>query len=75
MINLEIKIDFENSEKFFKSILPELEDKFKRSNITISKNKTQLKIEICASDKTAARASLNTIMKPLILFNELEELK
>jgi tRNA threonylcarbamoyladenosine modification (KEOPS) complex Pcc1 subunit len=75
MINLEIKVDFKNSEKFFKSILPELEDKFKRSNITISKNKTQLKIEIRASDKSAARATLNTIMKPLILFNELEELK
>ncbi|MFA5763357.1 MAG: KEOPS complex subunit Pcc1 [archaeon] len=75
MINLEIKVDFENSDKFFKSILPELKDKFERSEITISKNKTQLKIEIRASDKAAARASLNAIMKPLILFNELEELK
>jgi tRNA threonylcarbamoyladenosine modification (KEOPS) complex Pcc1 subunit len=75
MINLEIKLDFENSDKFFKSILPELEDKFDRSNITISKNKNQLKIDIRASDKAAARASLNMIMKPLILFKNLGELK
>ncbi|MDD3083758.1 MAG: KEOPS complex subunit Pcc1 [Candidatus ainarchaeum sp.] len=77
-LNLKIKIDFETKEKasiFFKSIKPELEEKFERSEIKIFQNKNILKIEIIAVDKTAARASLNSIMKPLKLFNELDKLK
>jgi tRNA threonylcarbamoyladenosine modification (KEOPS) complex Pcc1 subunit len=74
---IDLDIEFENNQKtlaFFKSIKPELSD-FERSKTTVSKNKNNLKFEIMATDKTAARASLNTIMKPLILFNELEGIK
>ncbi len=78
MLKIEIKIDFEEKSKalkFFKSILPELEEKFKRSETKISQKESQLKVEISAADKSAARASLNSIMKPLILFKELESIK
>jgi tRNA threonylcarbamoyladenosine modification (KEOPS) complex Pcc1 subunit len=74
---IDLAIEFENNNKtlaFFKSIKPELSD-FERSKTIVSKNKNNLKFEIMASDKTAARASLNTIMKPLILFKKLEEFK
>lgn len=78
MLKIEIKIDFEEKSKalkFFKSILPELEEKFKRSETRISQKESQLKVEISATDKSAARASLNSIMKPLILFKELESIE
>lgn len=78
MQKIKIQIAFDTKEKalkFFKSIQPELNEEFKRSETKISQQKEKLKIEIKASDKTAARASLNTIMKPLILFKELEAIK
>jgi tRNA threonylcarbamoyladenosine modification (KEOPS) complex Pcc1 subunit len=77
MIDLEIKVDLEKekAKNFFKSILPDLKEKFPRSEIRVSQKKSGLIFNIHAADKTAARATLNSIKKPLILFNELEELK
>lgn len=77
-IVLKIKIFFETKEKaiiFFKSIKPDLEEKFVRSQIKIFQKKNLLNFVVSAVDKTAARASLNMIMKPLILFKELEGLE
>lgn len=76
MYFLELKISFDSvidAKNFFKSIKPELVE-FERSSTKISLNKNLMKINISASDKTATRASLNTIFKPLILFNELGEI-
>ncbi len=76
MYFLEIKINFDSeisAKNFFKSIKPELED-FSRSTTKISLRKNLMNVKINAADKTATRASLNTIVKPLILFNSLGEI-
>ncbi len=78
MLKLEIKMRFDSKEEaknFFKSIEPELIETFSRSETKISQKEKVLLAQISASDKAAMRASLNSIMKPLKLFNELEELK
>lgn len=77
MYFLNIAVAFESNKKatnFFKSIKPELTENFERSQTKIFLKKNSLKIKISASDKTALRASLNSLLKPLILFQELEEL-
>ena len=76
MIKLKIEVDFEEkkSNLFFKSIEPELKETFSRSETKVFKKKNKLIFEIRASDKAAARASLNSIKKPLELFTKLEEL-
>jgi tRNA threonylcarbamoyladenosine modification (KEOPS) complex Pcc1 subunit len=77
MYFLEIDIAFETNNKamdFFKSIKPELSESFSRSETKIFLKKNSLKTKISATDKTALRASLNSLLKPLILFQELEEL-
>ncbi len=74
MFFLEIKINFDSeidAKNFFKSIKPELKD-FLRSKIIISLRKNLMKVEINSSDKSAMRASLNAITKPLILFNKIK---
>ena len=74
---IKIKIDFESKKQakiFFDSVKPELKDNFNRSNLKIAQNNNILKVEISALDKSAARASLNSIIKPLKLFKELNEL-
>ena len=77
MIDLEIKVDLEKAKakQFFKSIKPDLTEKFPRSEIKVFENKNGLTFNIHAADKTAARATLNSIKKPLILFQELEKIK
>jgi tRNA threonylcarbamoyladenosine modification (KEOPS) complex Pcc1 subunit len=60
---------------FFESIRPEIEEKFLRSKVKITLKKNSVKAIITASDKTALRASENSIMKPYILFNQLKEIK
>ncbi len=75
--NVNIKIDFESKGKasiFFKSIKPELGE-IEKSEIKIFQKKNLLNVRISAVDKSSTRASLNSILKPLKLFNELEELK
>lgn len=76
MYFLEIKINFDSeisAKNFFKSIKPELID-FSRSTTKISLRKNLMNVKINAADKSATRASLNTIVKPLILFNSLGEI-
>lgn len=77
MFFLDISVDFNSSDKaksFFASIKPELGEEYFRSKTRISQKSSKILFEVSASDKTALRASLNSIMKPLILFKEVEEL-
>lgn len=77
MYFLDIDVAFDSKNQatgFFKSIKPELMESYQRSQTKIFLKKNSLNIKISAVDKTALRASLNSILKPLILFQELEEL-
>jgi tRNA threonylcarbamoyladenosine modification (KEOPS) complex Pcc1 subunit len=77
MFSLEIKLEFDSKEeakRFFKSIEPEIKADFSRSKTTIAQKEGVLEVKISASDKTALRASLNSLIKPLTLFSQLEEL-
>jgi tRNA threonylcarbamoyladenosine modification (KEOPS) complex Pcc1 subunit len=77
MFLLEIKLVFDSSEqakRFFKSIKPELAEEFLRSKIIVAQKKNLLDIRVSASDKTALRASLNSILKPILLFEQIEEM-
>jgi tRNA threonylcarbamoyladenosine modification (KEOPS) complex Pcc1 subunit len=77
MFVLEIKLGFDSKEqatRFFKSIKPELGEDYLRSKIKIAQKEEVLEVNISASDKTALRATLNGVLKPLVLFSELEEL-
>lgn len=74
MLQLDIKIEFDSKDlavKFFKSIEPELKEKYSRSEIKFHLKNEKLCFDINANDKTAMRATLNSIMKPLILFEKL----
>jgi tRNA threonylcarbamoyladenosine modification (KEOPS) complex Pcc1 subunit len=74
-LKIDVKFDDEKEAKvFFASIKPELKN-FDRSTTEISLRKEKMIVKIKASDKSALRASLNTILKPLNLFSELKELK
>ena len=78
MLFLNIKIKFDSKKQldaFFGSVKPELCEKFTRSEIKIASRGETLEVSIRASDKTALRASLNSITKPLKLFNQLEALE
>ncbi len=77
MFSLEIKLGFDSknaAKRFFKSIQPELSEEFLRSKTKIAQNDCELEVLISASDKTALRASLNALLKPLILFEQIEEM-
>jgi len=77
MFFLEIKLDFDSKEaalRFFKSIKPELDEEYLRSKMKVTQNKEKLEFFISAQDKTALRASLNSLLKPLILFDSIEKL-
>lgn len=77
MFSLEVKLEFDSKEqalRFFKSIKPELEEDYLRSKMVISQNKEKLFVNVSAQDKTALRASLNSLLKPLMLFDRLEEI-
>ncbi len=76
MFVLEIRLGFDSKSqalRFFKSIKPELGEEFLRSKTVVSQKDSLLDIRISAQDKTALRASLNAFLKPLVLFNQLEE--
>ena len=78
MLFLDINVGFESKKQlnaFFGSIKPELCEEFSRSETKVVSKGESLEIKIRASDKTALRASLNSIMKPLKLFNQLEALE
>jgi len=78
MLFLDIKIVFDSKKQlsaFFGSIKPELSEEFSRSEVKVVSKGESLEINIRASDKTALRASLNSITKPLKLFNQLEALE
>lgn len=75
MFSIKINLDFDSREqakRFFKSIKPELDEEFLRSKTTVAQNAEKLEIELFASDKTALRASLNSLLKPIMLFEEIE---
>ncbi len=77
MFSLEVKLEFDSKNqalRFFKSIKPELEDEYLRSKMRITQNNAELDVLVSAQDKTALRASLNSLLKPLILFDKIEEL-
>jgi tRNA threonylcarbamoyladenosine modification (KEOPS) complex Pcc1 subunit len=77
MFSLEIKLEFDSkseAKRFFKSIEPEIKADFSRSKMTVAQKEGVLEVKISASDKTALRASLNSLIKPLTLFSQLEEL-
>jgi tRNA threonylcarbamoyladenosine modification (KEOPS) complex Pcc1 subunit len=40
----------------------------------ITQNKEKLEVFVSAQDKTALRASLNSLLKPLVLFESIEKL-
>lgn len=76
MFLLELLLDFgskDAAQRFFKSVKPELDEDFLRSKTVVSLKDGALVISISASDKTALRASLNALLKPLVLFTQLEE--
>ena len=78
MFFLEIKLDFDSKKqalRFFKSIKPELEEDYLRSKLVVSQKDSKLIASISAQDKTALRASLNSILKPLILFESIESIE
>jgi len=77
MFFLEVKLEFDSKEqalRFFKSIKPELEEEYLRSKMRITHDKEKLQVFVSAQDKTALRASLNSLLKPLILFDNIENL-
>lgn len=77
MYSLETQIEFDSQKDaniFYESIKPEL-TAFKRSQTKVKVKKAFMDIKINASDKTAMRASLNSVVKPLILFTQMEEIK
>jgi tRNA threonylcarbamoyladenosine modification (KEOPS) complex Pcc1 subunit len=77
MFSLKVRIEFDSKNqalRFFKSIKPEIEEDYVRSKTRVSQKENILEFLITASDKTALRASLNSITKPLKLFEEIEEL-
>jgi tRNA threonylcarbamoyladenosine modification (KEOPS) complex Pcc1 subunit len=77
MFFLQVKLDFDSKEaalRFFKSIKPELEEEYLRSKMKITQNKEKLEVFVSAQDKTALRASLNSLLKPLVLFESIEKL-
>ncbi|MGI6589938.1 MAG: KEOPS complex subunit Pcc1 [Candidatus Iainarchaeum sp.] len=77
MFSIKLKVEFDSKSqalRFFKSIKPELEEEYLRSKTRVSQKENVLDFLITASDKTALRASLNSITKPLKLFEMIEEL-
>ena len=75
MFFLEVKLGFDSKEqalRFFRSIKPELDEEYLRSKMRITQSKEKLGVLISATDKTALRASLNSLLKPLILFDSIE---
>jgi tRNA threonylcarbamoyladenosine modification (KEOPS) complex Pcc1 subunit len=77
-IDLKLKVFFrskENAVIFLKSIKPDLQEKFERSKTSVFRKNNLLNFSIIATDKTAARASFNAIIKPLKLFMILEAKK
>ena len=77
MFLIELKIGFDSDKEakiFFKSIEPELVD-FLRSETKISQKGPVMNVIIKAADKSSMRASFNSVIKPLILFNNLEKVK
>jgi len=77
MFFLEIKLEFDSKDqalRFFKSIKPELEEEYLRSKMRITQKNEELQVLVSAQDKTALRASLNSLLKPLVLFDNIEKL-
>ncbi|MFA6268247.1 MAG: KEOPS complex subunit Pcc1 [archaeon] len=77
MFSLELKLDFDSknqAKRFFKSIQPELAEEFLQSKTKVAQKENRLEITVSAQDKTALRASLNSFLKPIVLFMQLEEI-
>ena len=77
MFSLVVNISFDSKDqakRFFKSVKPEIENEFMRSTTKVAQTDKTLEIKMGAQDKTALRASLNSLLKPLVLFEELENI-
>jgi len=73
---LDASIEFESKKKCenaLKAIALDVMDSKARSITTITLKENFFLINIKAKDKTALRASFNSVLKPLILFNDLSE--
>ncbi len=73
---LDASIEFnskQESEKALKAIALDVMDSRARSITSITLKKNFFLINIKAKDKTALRASFNSVLKPLILFNDLNK--
>ncbi|MFH1663816.1 MAG: CTAG/PCC1 family protein [archaeon] len=71
---LDASIDFgskKNAEFALKAIAQDVLNSRARSITSITLKKNIFLINIKARDKTALRASFNSVLKPLIVFNEL----
>ena len=78
MFRIESEIKFDSGKSasdFYDSIKPEMGEEFSRSTTKILKKKETIFVEIKALDRAAMRASLNSVMKPINLFEKLEEIK
>ena len=64
---------YENTDKVYKGILPEAEER-DRSSLTITRKKDHVEVKISAKDATALRASFNGIMKTLTVFERMAEI-
>lgn len=72
---LDASIEFESKEKAemaLKAIAQDVMDSKARSITSITLKKNVFLINIKAKDKVALRASFNSVLKPLILFNNFE---
>ena len=69
---LEVKEDFE---ELYDCIISEGKtNNYKRSQLTIKKNKEKLDFIVEADDTTALRATINGVMQSLIIFDKMRNL-
>ena len=68
VVNLPLK----NPDKVYKALMPD-KDKAKRFDVKITKGKTNLKLEIKASDIAALKAALNSYLRLISIAEKVEE--
>jgi tRNA threonylcarbamoyladenosine modification (KEOPS) complex Pcc1 subunit len=72
-LSADIIID-EDTERLYKCLLPEAK-KIKRSEMGLKKEKDRLVINVRASDATALRASVNSILKLIVVYEKMKDIK
>ena len=74
--SLKLEINFESTsapKTILKALAPDLSEKYSRSKTLLKAGAKKLFILIKASDLTALRASFNSLLKSIIVSNELIE--